>query len=835
MLDQLDIGVTGTIVVKICRMWDVNSATSRYLSTNFIVSDEKAATFHCVVRVDKIRTKRGWNYPSCGGEKCKKGNLDSKHGRFWCDSCHSSVDYPVLRYRLELEVSDDTAQTVVVVFDETESAVDEEETGLPPALANIVGTLHTLELKSNSYYETLVGIGEPKAGVLVPSTTTPSVSTPSKSGEPKKARSKKRHDSDGEESFVADSKTKGSDVGCSSGTGKRRRPSLSNILHPAVTIYSNTFIRRDGNVQSVCCLKLIDICNTDTATSSILGKRPTNLKGKAFADARNVAPPKPGCKSTGTVCISKRINANLKGKAIATPNNRATTKTKRTTTDIGKRNKYKNTGKLPALASSGVEISYRSLGGPTYACPNCNATMWIDHSFNKGMGLYTFRINRQHYHMIRSLLPTAGTQPRDWCHANATINVELHLLSERTSLKQYNAPTVAEVAALITNDFGDGEPTRDIVVCQKDSPPKRISELHPSYVQYPLLFPYGQDGYHEQITYHTNKGKRKTARDYVTMKEYYAYVRWVRVLDMQVTLHYEAIVMQVTLHDKIIVMQDTLHYEAIVMQVTLHDKRIVMQVALHYEAIVMQVTLHDKIIVMQVTLHYEAIMMQVTLLDKRIVMQVTLHYEFKKKFPQVVDSVHNKKGQFHFVYGPGGTGKTFLYKTIISRLRSKLKIILAIASSGIASLLLSGGRTAHSRFVIPLELLENSTYGIKQNIHLAKLMQQVELIIWDEASMTQKYAFEALDKTLRDILGYPVPDKRNKIFGGMTILLGGDFRRILPVSTLKQSMRVNEYNSDGALDTRKQMFNQWVLVVGDGKVPARIKDEEDEPTWIEIP
>nr|GEV53286.1 hypothetical protein [Tanacetum cinerariifolium] len=65
-------------------------------------------------------------------------------------------------------------------------------------------------------------------------------------------------------------------------------------------------------------------------------------------------------------------------------------------------------------------------------------------------------------------------------------------------------------------------------------------------------------------------------------------VRWVCVLDMQVTLH-----------DKRIVMQVTLHYEAIVMQVTLHDKRIVMKVTLHYEAIVMQVILHDKRIVMQ--------------------------------------------------------------------------------------------------------------------------------------------------------------------------------------------------------------------------------------------
>ncbi|GJX76674.1 ATP-dependent DNA helicase PIF1-like protein, partial [Tanacetum coccineum] len=82
-----------------------------------------ATTFYCAVRVEKIKMKKGWNYPSCGGEKCKKGNLDRKHGHFWCDSCHSSVDYPILRYRLELEVSDDTAQTVIVMFDETARAV----------------------------------------------------------------------------------------------------------------------------------------------------------------------------------------------------------------------------------------------------------------------------------------------------------------------------------------------------------------------------------------------------------------------------------------------------------------------------------------------------------------------------------------------------------------------------------------------------------------------------------------------------------------------------------------------------------------------------------------
>ncbi|GKA44819.1 protein kinase, ATP binding site-containing protein [Tanacetum coccineum] len=81
-------------------------------------------------------------------------------------------------------------------------------------------------------------------------------------------------------------------------------------------------------------------------------------------------------------------------------------------------------------------------------------------------------------------------------------------------------------------------------------------------------------------------------------------------------------------------MQVTLHYEAIVMQVTLHDKRIEMQVTLHYEAIVMQVTLHDKRIVMQVTLHYEAIVMQVTLHDKRIIKRATRNFKSRIGFEQ---------------------------------------------------------------------------------------------------------------------------------------------------------------------------------------------------------
>ena len=60
-----------------------------------------------------------------------------------------------------------------------------------------------------------------------------------------------------------------------------------------------------------------------------------------------------------------------------------------------------------------------------------------------------------------------------------------------------------------------------------------------------------------------------------------------------------------------------------------------------------------------------------------------LNPEQRLIYEEVIESVHCKKGNFYFVYDPGGTGKTFLYKTIISRLRSERMIVLAVASSGI--------------------------------------------------------------------------------------------------------------------------------------------------------
>ncbi|XP_022014440.2 uncharacterized protein LOC110913931 [Helianthus annuus] len=139
--------------------------------------------------------------------------------------------------------------------------------------------------------------------------------------------------------------------------------------------------------------------------------------------------------------------------------------------------------------------------------------------------------------------------------------------------------------------------------------------------------------------------------------------------------------------------------------------------------------------------------------------------EQERIYKTVMKAIEKGDGGVFFAYGYAGTGKTFLWKTFAAALRSNGEVVLNVASSGIASLLLDGGRTAHSRFIIPININEYSS----------------NFDFLDEAPMTHKHCFEALDRTMRDISRSSQPNMECKPFGGMVILFGGDFRQILPI------------------------------------------------------
>ena len=102
---------------------------------------------------------------------------------------------------------------------------------------------------------------------------------------------------------------------------------------------------------------------------------------------------------------------------------------------------------------------------------------------------------------------------------------------------------------------------------------------------------------------------------------------------------------------------------------------------------------------------------------------------------------------------------------------------LATASSGIAATLLTGGRTLHSTFKLPphLHVMDIPICSTKKGTALSRVIKEGKTTVVDEAPMTNKLRFEALDRTLRDLTGKDQPME------GMCMLLCRDFKRILPI------------------------------------------------------
>ena len=88
----------------------------------------------------------------------------------------------------------------------------------------------------------------------------------------------------------------------------------------------------------------------------------------------------------------------------------------------------------------------------------------------------------------------------------------------------------------------------------------------------------------------------------------------------------------------------------------------------------------------------------------------------------------NPTPKLFFLDAPAGNGKTFVENALIHKARSIGKIVLAVASSGIASLLLPHGTTAHSQFKIPIKLLDTSTCSVSAQSDLALLLKQADMI-----------------------------------------------------------------------------------------------------------
>ncbi len=136
-----------------------------------------------------------------------------------------------------------------------------------------------------------------------------------------------------------------------------------------------------------------------------------------------------------------------------------------------------------------------------------------------------------------------------------------------------------------------------------------------------------------------------------------------------------------------------------------------------------------------------------------------------------------KTGRNVFLTGSAGTGKTFLLNKYIKYLRNRKITPVVLAPTGIAASHING-MTIHSFFGLGIKERVNDgliNFLINQKFIKSRL-SQLEVLIIDEVSMISPDLFETIDKILKKF------KKSERPFGGVQVVLSGDFFQLPPIS-----------------------------------------------------
>ncbi len=145
-----------------------------------------------------------------------------------------------------------------------------------------------------------------------------------------------------------------------------------------------------------------------------------------------------------------------------------------------------------------------------------------------------------------------------------------------------------------------------------------------------------------------------------------------------------------------------------------------------------------------------------------------------------------KTGANVFLTGEPGSGKTYVSNLYISYLKSHGIEPAITASTGIAATHL-GGVTIHSWSGIGIKesLSKGEIHKIASQDHIKRRINKSKVLIIDEISMLPPNALDAVEAICREV------KENNLPFGGLQVILSGDFFQLPPVVKNKRNDSVN--------------------------------------------
>eukprot|EP00980_Cylindrotheca_fusiformis_P017430 scaffold5420_cov77-Cylindrotheca_fusiformis.AAC.4 len=205
--------------------------------------------------------------------------------------------------------------------------------------------------------------------------------------------------------------------------------------------------------------------------------------------------------------------------------------------------------------------------------------------------------------------------------------------------------------------------------------------------------------------------------------------------------------------------------------------------------------------------------------------------------PDAADTTTRTINNCFLLIAAAGTGKTFVQNGFIQYVKSIIgqsKSFVAVSTTAISAQLLEAGRTAHSKFKLPINIRPYETKcSISFNSKEAQQLRLARVLIWDEIFGARKELIDAVDKFFRELCSI------NKPFGGLLTIFSGDLRQTLPKTSGTRATtigtcfpRANCYqhfrivhlrrNMRLSRNTENESFAQFLLDLGDGKINSPI-------------